>query len=56
MEAIAPGIVLFTCDEDISVEFEHSDISFHVVDTGSRRLAYWLVGREVLGWVLIAMA
>ena len=56
MEAIAPGIVLFTCDEDISVEFEHSDLSFHIVDTGSRRLAYWLVGREVLGWVPIANA
>ena len=55
-ELIAPGIVLFTCDEDITIEFERENLSFHIVDTGSRRLAYWLMGREVLGWVLIAMA
>ena len=55
-ELIAPGVLLFTCCEDITIEFERENLSFHIVDTGSRRLAYWLVGREVLGWVLIAEA
>jgi hypothetical protein len=55
-EVIAPGVLLFTCCEDITIEFERENLSFHIVDTGSRRLAYWLMGREVLGWVLIAEA
>ena len=55
-EVIAPGVVLFTCDEDITIEFERENLSFHIVDTGSRRLAYWLMGSSVLGWVPIAQA
>ena len=47
-EVIAPGIVLFTCDEDISIEFERGNVSFHLVNTGSRFLAYWLMGSSVL--------
>ena len=55
-EVIAPGIVLFTCDEDISIEFERGNVSFHIVNTGARFLAYWLMGSSVLGWVPIAQA
>ena len=47
-EVIAPGIVLFTCDEDISIEFERGNVSFHIVNTGARFLAYWLMGSSVL--------
>ena len=55
-EVIAPGVVLFTSDEDITIEFERGNVSFHLVNTGSRFLAYWLMGRNVLGWVPIAKA
>ena len=55
-ELIAPGIVLFTSDEDVTIEFERGNLSFHIVNTGSRFLAYWLIGRHVLGWVPIAQA
>ena len=55
-EVIAPGVVLFTSAEDITIEFERGNLSFHIVNTGARFLAYWLVGREVLGWVPIAQA
>ena len=55
-ELIAPGVLLFTCCEDITIEFERGNVSFHLVNTGSRFLAYWLIGRHVLGWVPIGQA
>ena len=51
MEVIAPGIVLFTCDEDVTIEFERGNLSFHIVTRSKGPHLRRNASRFGVGWV-----